>query len=614
MKIEFIPRLHLVVLCGLLVWGSHAFAEDGSTLYRLQKGDSLSEIAEVYLGGKEFVPELLAFNNIQNATTVREGSVIALPGKIRDEALMRLQLAEQAVGMALDAQADKYAVHEYKDARTSLEAAKKARFEAAYAKALGMAERTIAIADEAKRVADKNANEEKDGRVVKAFGSVEISEDGGTSWRSVSQGDPLPLTAIVRTDAKSRAEVVLEDGSIFQVLEASELSIAQYLRDRRTGRIDAELRVLMGDVMGKIKPKKRDDSRLDIKTGKASIAVRGTRLRAKVDEVGVTRTELLGGKVVLHARGKQVPIPPNYGVVAPPNGYPGDPTELLPPPTPSSAWDQDVTTARQRPFLRWNRVENRRLSGYHVEVAHDPEFTHIVDNAIVAESGYQPSVLPEGDYLWRVSSIDKKKLEGDSCEPRVLRIRKDLGLRLEYHGELVESGGRYVASAGNTYIGVPAQDDTSVAYVEYSIDGGSYKRLTGPVRLPLGAPRTLQMRGVGLDGDVGPEIQSEMYVDGEPPDVSVGVSRRMDDGAGGAWVLVRINAEDLSGLQYVRYTLNGKDVRDYTEPIRLSTLQNYTLTVRAKDRVGNRSAKLSYEFNGELVPRGEQVRLVPHRL
>ncbi len=65
----------VLAVCILLVLAVPALAEEQGTLYRMQEGDTLAELAEVYMGGREFAPELLAFNNIQNATAIGPGSL-----------------------------------------------------------------------------------------------------------------------------------------------------------------------------------------------------------------------------------------------------------------------------------------------------------------------------------------------------------------------------------------------------------------------------------------------------------------------------------------------------------------------------------------------------------
>ena len=605
------PYLIRAVLIFALGFGAlAAMAQSDSMVYRMQEEETLADLAEVYLGGREYVPELLAFNSVQNPTTIGPGSLLVIPLDVRRQALQVIQRSEEALDQAREAGADRFAVRLYREAASSLDAARQHRLDAEYAKASAMAARTAALADEAIQEANRNALEPKDGRVVTVHGLVELSEDDGATWRSVRAGDPLPLTALVQTAGDARAEVVLEDGSEIQVREGSRLSIAQYLRDQRSGRTDAELRVILGEMLGRIKPKATDDSELEIKTGGASIAVRGTVLRVKADAQGETRTELLEGSAeVRPLRGRarsRVVLPPQFGLLARDERKLPRPVPLLPPPSLLNPAADPYETARQQLTLEWAPLKSRcRRASYRVELAQDEKFNQILLNERLSGSQVQTDVLEEGDYFWRVSSLDRNLLEGESAEPRAIRIRKNLDVDLFYTGPLVQQDGQWIGSAETQFDVRPAREDTSVVRMEVSADGAPFREVTRPLQFWQEKEIDLRVRGVGLESDSGREQRLRFRIDASPPEVAVAVGRPSRDAQGQPVVEARLNVRDETGVQSVMYSLDGRSFEPYEEPVVLSALQTYRMRVRAVDLVGNRSPELTFVIAGEWVPRGE---------
>lgn len=601
-------RLGCPTLLLLLLLALPARAEKESMLYRMQAGETLADIAQVYLGGPEFVPELLAYNNVQNPTSLGEGSLLVLPLEVRVRALGEIQKAESAVQAARDAGAERFAASLYREATAGLEAAREFRIVADYAKVGAMSERAVLLAEQAVEEANKNANEPKDGRVVLVHGNLSISEDEGATWRAAREGDVLPLTAWLRTDATSRGEVVLEDGSHLQILESTTVSIAQFLKDQRNGKIDAELRVIMGDLLGRIKPKATGDSKMEIKTGRASIAVRGTVLRVKADGAGDTRAELLEGSAdLITKRGRKsrsVFIPTDFGVLAPAQKKPLDPIPLLPPPALVSPNAIVHETSRQEVELAWAPVKSCKLKTYHVEIASDTGFSRVVVNEFTPETRLSTGVLPQGDYYWRVSSLDRKALEGSPAEPRTLRIRKNLDVDLLYSGPLVPQGAGWVASPATLFTVRPAASDTSVVKHEYSVSGAPFQPVPDRLHFWQEGPVDLRVRGVGLEGDGGGEQRLRFQLDASPPEVSVAVGRPALDERGQPVVQAQIHARDDTGVKSVEYSLDGQSFEAYEKPVVLSALQTYHMRVRSEDHVGNRAPELTFRIAGEWVPLG----------
>ena len=72
----------------------------------------------------------------------------------------------------------------------------------------------------------------------------------------------------------------------------------------------------------------------------------------------------------------------------------------------------DSTVRIAVPEMQWTEAEN--AVGYHLQVAHDADFARIVfDDANYRSDRWQPqAVLPEGEYYWRIATIDGSGEQG----------------------------------------------------------------------------------------------------------------------------------------------------------------------------------------------------------
>ena len=264
-------------------------------VYTLQEGDTLKEISTKFMGGPESIIELLEYNEIANPGAVLPGLTLIIPLGIRDNALQALDLAEQGLLSAIDAKAEVYARAQYMNAQTSLEHARDARNKARYDQAIALAELARAKSnDRQKTPQTKNAWVQQRARVKAATGIVEISLDDGKTWRRLRDGSPVNVSSLVRTQGDSRAEIEFADGTFIQVMESSEVHIEDYLVDRRSGERVSKLKVKLGNILGKVKPKEVEASKFEVKTEGASIAIRGTELRIGSEDESTTVSVLHG--------------------------------------------------------------------------------------------------------------------------------------------------------------------------------------------------------------------------------------------------------------------------------------------------------------------------------
>jgi len=599
---------------GLLYGGMQVQGQDPAKmgrLHRLQAGESLNDVAERLLGGSEFTPELLELNNIRNPMQVREGTWIALPGPIRDEAIQSFKWAEAALKIARDAQAEVYAKQTFLLASEKIEQAGSFRFHANYEKSVAHSKLGAILANQARQEADANARVSRDARISLVHGQVEISEDGGSTWQIASAGAPLPIAAILKTVADSRAEVRLQDGSIIQVRESSEFQVDQFIEDRRNGKVDARLNIRIGSMLGKIKPK-TSGSKMSITSGMAAIAIRGTVLRVRTDQNKTTYSEVLeGGVEVIAGRKRPVSVMEHFGVIAKAGQSPSRPTPLLAAPQVMDSPASQATTAVQRVQLAWHPLRSRELETYQVEIAQDAEFYTVEQNLFTRNSEIRSEILLEGDYFWRVTAIDKHGLVGLPGKPQRLFIRKDLRSEIWFRGKLIEHRAGFVAGPVNEYLVRPATLDTSIVRYEYSINAGEFQELATPVRIKKDGAYDLRMRGIGAEGDVGSEQSLSFRVDATPPRVSLNISAPFLVADGTHAVEASLDASDETGLNSIQVSVDRKPFVTYQGPFALSAYKNYTVRFRTVDLLGNRSPEFEIGISGEWVPRSDLSSYAP---
>ena len=441
-------------------------ASPGATVYRMKQNDTLRDLSERFLGNAEYLPELMAFNQISNPLTVKDGAFIAIPGPERQVALEAIENAQQLASDALAAMAQQYAEQELTSARRHLDAAIAARWHATYKQALELAQKAAAQALQAKKLADERAPVREPGRVTAIHGPVHIAAAEGAPFTAAKVGDSLPVKGTLRTGPKGRAEVTLGDGSVVQILPDSILKLADYRRDRRNGQRTSELDVIMGSILGKIKPRKHKKSTYKVKTSGAAMAIRGTELRVGRDEANTTRLAVLGGLVDLGTDKKTVQVPDNFGSYVKGGRRPADAILLLPPPLITSPSAPNPISAQQRFPFTWVASDSTRFAAFHLELARDQKFNEIEQETHVGTPGHTTEPLEDGVYHWRVSTIDNKGLEG-KVNTGTLTIRRKLAVILRCRQHHYVIGNSWILAPGSIVDAVPTAENYIAPKQEY---------------------------------------------------------------------------------------------------------------------------------------------------
>lgn len=569
-------------------------AEDGAVIYEVQPGDTLQEICERFLGGNEYLPELLGHNRIADPNTISAGSLLAIPREERTDAITALSRAENALAQAIDAAAETYAEQEFRDARRAVENSRQSREQGEYSQSLATARVGLLLANRARKLADERAPVEQDATLTAVHRTVETTTDGGDTWLAAKQGDRIGLGMEIRTGSDSRAEITLADGSVLQVNAESRFAIQRFVLDRRDGMRTSRLKVIMGSILGHVEPRKVDTSEFEIDAGEASVAIRGTELRVEEDQ-GTSRLAVYGGNTSMRAGGKEVEVPEDFGTVSRGGRPPAPPEKLLSPPIDLSPRAVIHRTANQRPAFQWQPHPARPAAAYLLEIATDTAFNRVEQGRRVERPGLRADVLPAGTYFWHVASIDDKGLIGEYSRFRRLEIRKEYGVRVMPSEVLISTQGRKLAQPDVTYAIRPSKEDTSVVAVYYSMDGDVYRELDGRFTLPDDGDYVIHVKGRCAEGQYGEPQSFEVRVDGTPPEVTAVVSAPIEDPALGEVVFLEITGRDENGVARLEISTNGKTFAEYVDPVAFRPDERHRVAYRAHDIVGNVSPVATIE-------------------
>ena len=601
----------------MVVSGQVVLSEDGVPtntedyqVYQISEGESLRELAERFLGNPEALPELLQFNRITNPAMVKPGSLIIIPGKSRDKALEAIAAAEASLQKSLEAESEVYAKNETKDAQESLKAARIAQQETNYGKVLAFAELTVIKADRARLAADDRAMIHQEGTLSQKIGLVEVSHDEGRSWLFVKKTEKVPVKSILRTGENSRAEVMLADGSRVQVMSGSEFQISSYLLDQRTGARNSRLKVILGEILSRIEPKKEEEGDFEVETEGASISVRGTAFLVSYDEESeVTTVSVIEGSVNFNSAGDDVALSKGQGAVSKKGHAPEAPAALLAPPEGLIPGEEGLLSARQRVELAWHDVENvDALDVYQVEIARDEEFSSLVEEYFTAKTTVTSSVLDEGQYYWRIASIADNGVKGLPSKAGKFKVEKKLDVKMKIASPTLKRGGKLVVGPELTLAPISVAKDTSVVQMEVAIDEAPFQLVDNKPLYVEGGKHVVKLRGISADGDVGEIIETEVYVDAFPPRINMSMNDPDELADLGEYVIVTLKAKDDTKVDHVEFSLNKKPFRIYEQPFKVDLGRTSLIQYRAIDVVGNVSPTKSLEMVDDVAHKGRESK------
>ncbi|SEF23851.1 Ig-like domain (group 3) [Amycolatopsis pretoriensis] len=162
-----------------------------------------------------------------------------------------------------------------------------------------------------------------------------------------------------------------------------------------------------------------------------------------------------------------------------------------------------------------------------------------------------------------------------------------------------DSAGNYLDVATVTLTATDA--DSTVASVEYQLDGGAWTAYSAPVAVTGAGAHMVHFRATDAAGNTSPEGMSSFTVvkrDTTAPTVSAAVTGTQDaDGNYVGKAVVTVTASDAgSGVAAVEYKVDGGAWAAYSAPVQVTSAGAHTVGYRARDVTGNASPEGSVAF------------------
>ena len=566
------------------------------TIHQLEAGQTLADVAKLHLGTADAAAELASFNKLASPDQVGPGDTVAIPGPERAAAVDSLRWANVEIQRAKAIGAKIYAQPELEWAESSLGMAQGARAAGAYTQAVNLAKLTTMRALRVQDLTNERAPIQQPATITGSSGVVEVSADD-KSWQTSSQ---VPPFGFVRTGPGARAIVKLPDNSVAHLREGTTLQLAYGWVDRRDGNRETVLRVLGGNMRLEFVQPEVETSSFSIEAGVAAVWLReASSIRIAVDGVNRVRLAVLRGSCSVDSGDEHQELEGGLGLIAREDLDLVPPHKLLAPPTsaiPANSANQLFQAAWQHNEAIRCLFDDRKPrdhSRYHFELARDPDFLHIVRETFPAGNKQNVGLLTGGTYYWRLASVDGSGIEGAS-DTGSLTIAPNLDVALHIDSQPAEPlpGGRVQVNGANSLRAAPAQADSSVVAIEYSIDGAAYQIMENAIQLSDGNHQ-VRVRGIGPTGLRGVDQSLQVSVDASGPAITSSAETRRTLLFGpSSTISLNANAADVARIEY---SVNGRNFTTYSGPFRVPPSSE--VVARAVDTLGNVSDPISIPTN-----------------
>jgi len=249
-------------------------------------------------------------------------------------------------------------------------------------------------------------------------------------WGVSQTGVPLEERHAVQTFSRSSAMIAFEGRGEVTLQENSLLVLGSADSGERAGRGDVSLLVTSGSVRGTVSGKRDDSAEFRVVTGSGEArfdaGARRTEFQVSVNPDRSSTFSVITGSTKITSAGRTVQLSSNQTVTVTPGAAPGEPSALPGRPEPVfPAADVLVPFRTVPPLLTFSWATVPAATGYHVQLARDPGFKSLVDDAHVSAASFAQGNLGPGDYFWRVSAMHGHA-EGTTSGPRRLTIVEDL--------------------------------------------------------------------------------------------------------------------------------------------------------------------------------------------
>ena len=569
------------LLTSLLFLGSAS----ANTTYIVQEGDTAKKIAKAYLGSEEASSALLSHNKLPAANDLKPGTVLSLPTGLNQQPDNLNVLVNADLKAAKLAQADVYAATEFNALSSKVAEAEAANKSGKLERARTLLVEMPSLRDNAINAANKNAIVPGQASIARSSGTIEISSDNGINWNVIDATSVLRKGDRIRSQEASKAVLTFPNGIEIEMDPLSAFKVVALEFDKRDSAHDIKLRLLLGEILGKMKPMERKKP-LKIESGRASIAVRGSTVLAGSGPVGVLRGSNFAGEMDIEMNGNVVVFEPGEGVVASPDGLLG-PVKLPAAPVLVGAHAGNFTTGSPKVHFDVDTQTPEAASRHKLEVSKDAQFIDIAHSHIGYGDRLETPDLDQGTYFYRVAALDDNNLQGPQFAQGSFEIVEAPAVTVDTKAPHREANGMLIVGKGVTY---QAAIEGGGGEVEWIVNDELIASPDGSLMLDEDGFYEMKVSAAG--GDAGAERLS-VYVDAKGPAIRVHLSDPFGNPAIDAAVRgLTILGEDTTGVGSLSASVNGGPSEPIGElPLVLDASVANRVEIEATDLWGNRSSR-----------------------
>ena len=369
---------------------------------QVQRGQSIRDIAQKYLGDAELWQTILEVNHLPSAASIRVGMRLQIPGEIVIRVNKKLSLLNKRIRRATKLQARLFANKEITNAilfQKQVLLFKKAN---RWQESDELLDQAIRNVDKAIKVCIKKQDEKAEAVLNDKQGIVNWQDPKKGNWLQAKLFETFLEGDKIRTLSHSFAEILFRDESKLRLNSNSQIIIKQSRSNLLKKTERTTVSVIKGDVFALLN--KNKNNKFEVKVPGMEIKTDSKNFYVKRDKNGKTKIANYDGEMKIVHKHKAVTIKKDQGIFISKKGM-SKPKKLLPSPRLLLPEDE-VVIYQNHVVFKWQKVKGAAL--YWLEIANDANFSKTMINANrLTKTEFKLDKLKEGHYYWRLSVLDK---------------------------------------------------------------------------------------------------------------------------------------------------------------------------------------------------------------
>ena len=253
------------------------------------------------------------------------------------------------------------------------------------------------------------------------------------AWQSAAKGTAFYDKDAIQTFHKSSATLSFNEGNFLELGENSLIVLRKLERDVFTRENRTVVVLMGGQLSGEVSQTDQERNNLEViapgvvaRAPSRSSSDQPARFQMTVNPDNTTVLTVLEGKTDLIVDGETIEVGADQVVKV----QPGGPIVYLrappgPPVLVSPANDETFPFGSVPPRVSFVWDASGDNQGYHFVLAGDSQFQEIIHEGRVEDNRFTHGNLKQGDYFWRVSSVNKDG-EGGFSRVRHFQLTQDL--------------------------------------------------------------------------------------------------------------------------------------------------------------------------------------------